>query len=908
MVTFSKALTVEHAGNYYEQHYSTKIGEYYAPTQETIVGQAMGKGAEALGIAGDVTAEQFEALLHGRDPASDAMLRLKASRADANERAGWDCTMSPPKSISIQALVAGDTRLIEADRQAAMRALREAEACALGRRRGGQEWVQSANLIAVMFEHFDARESINGQHGPMPQLHHHFFLMNATQLPGGEWRSLDPDQLMKSRNAIDAIYLSELSRNVRQVGYQIVRGPDGTFELAGYTRQQIEAFSERGQDIKRVEAQAGITNPKDARAIRLETRKPKRHHDPATLKAEREALAAQHGISLTNHPIEPVRTFPVTPDYQAERSLDFAVRHATNRQAVVDHRDIIIAALRHGVGATDLDHLQAQIDAQRDRRRLIAVGMSSLHPLDRYTTSEMVRLERENRALVRDGMNQGRPIAGIAIRSAVNGKVSSTGTREVHEWAATHKLLPDQTDAAVLTLTSGHWATAIEGLAGTAKTSLVGAMKDFAQDHGWTVRGFGTTSGSVEALTQAGVDAQTITKLRTTPPPAKTGHELWIVDESSLLATVPVNELLKLAKQRGVERIVFVGDQKQHLAIEAGAPMRQLLEDNLAVARLTTIRRQKEPGLLRAVEMAAAARTEEAIDLLVEQKRLIEIKEPAARYDRIAAEYLNAYEARQNCLVVSPANEERKDINRAVRAKLVASGYVQSLGQKHQILIPRDMTDPQKQDARSYHEAEVIYFRRGSKAQQIPKRAYLTVAAVNDETLTLRAENGRLVQFDPSHWKGLSVYTTEDRTIAVGDRLQWREPDHSHRIANGKYATITALDPQNIEVKFDNGRKLAMPLGDARKVDLGYCSTSHASQGSTVQKVIINVDSTRHVDLVNLRQWYVSLSRSELDARVYTDSVQGMRRAVARTQEKELALDVVEKPRQQHRHSAALRI
>jgi conjugative relaxase-like TrwC/TraI family protein len=485
MVTFSKPMTIAHAGMYYEQHYSSQIGEYYAPTQAPIIGQALGKGAEALGLAGGVTAEQFEALLRGEDPSSGAVLRLKPSRAEANQRAGWDCTISPPKSISIQALVAGDTRLIEADRQAAMRALREGEASALGRQRGGREWVQSANLIAVMFEHFDARESINGQHGPMPQLHHHFFLINATQLPNGQWRALDPDQLMKTRKAIDAIYLAELARNVQELGYTIVRGADGTFELAGYTRQHIEAFSERFQDIERVKAEAGITNPKDARQVVLDTRLAKRQHDPVALKAEREALAAAHGIDINYRPTAPVRTFAVTPEYQAARSLDFAVRHATNREAVVDHREILIAALRHGVGATDLDHLQAELTTQQGRGRLIAAGQSYLHPMDRYTTPEMVQLERENLALVHDHMSKGRPVAGIAIRSAVDGSLTSTGKNEVEEWAAARGLLRDQTDAALLTLTTPQWASAIEGLAGATKTTTVGAVKEFAEQHGW---------------------------------------------------------------------------------------------------------------------------------------------------------------------------------------------------------------------------------------------------------------------------------------------------------------------------------------------------------------------------------------------------------------------------------------
>jgi ATP-dependent exoDNAse (exonuclease V) alpha subunit len=159
--------------------------------------------------------------------------------------------------------------------------------------------------------------------------------------------------------------------------------------------------------------------------------------------------------------------------------------------------------------------------------------------------------------------------------------------------------------------------------------------------------------------------------------------------------------------------------------------------------------------------------------------------------------------------------------------------------------------------------------------------------------LTLHAENGRRFEFDPSTIKGIQVYTEENRTIAVGDRLQWREPDNKRRIANGQYGTITRLDQRDIEVQFDTGRKLSMPLSDARKVDLGYASTSHASQGATFDRAVLNIDSRRSPELVNDRSWYVGISRARLDVRVYTDDLEHMRRAVSRTQKKELALDVV---------------
>jgi hypothetical protein len=44
-----------------------------------------------------------------------------------------------------------------------------------------------------------------------------------------------------------------------------------------------------------------------------------------------------------------------------------------------------------------------------------------------------------------------------------------------------------------------------------------------------------------------------------------------------------------------------------------------------------------------------------------------------------------------------------------------------------------------------------------------------------------------------------------------------------------------------------------MPLADARKVDLGYASTSHAAQGATVDPVLVNIDSSRGAQLVNGR-------------------------------------------------------
>ena len=98
------------------------------------------------------------------------------------------------------------------------------------------------------------------------------------------------------------------------------------------------------------------------------------------------------------------------------------------------------------------------------------------------------------------------------------------------------------------------------------------------------------------------------------------------------------------------------------------------------------------------------------------------------RYDRIAAEYLNAHRAAERCVVVAPAHDECKSLNQAIRDTLVKHGHVATLGQEHQILVPRALTTVQLQHAQSYHQGDVLYFRRGSKRQGIPKGPSLSVA------------------------------------------------------------------------------------------------------------------------------------------------------------------------------------
>src|SRR5258708_7051935 len=154
MLVMSKgALTAAKAETYYQEKYSHD--DYYSEKQQ-VVGQWFGRGAEELGLSGEIETEDFRAVLRGLRPASREVLVHKANGYD-DRRAGWDATFNAPKSVSIQGLVGDDRRLIEAHRKAVSHALVELEQYALSRRRGGSEWVVTGNVVAARFDHIAAR-------------------------------------------------------------------------------------------------------------------------------------------------------------------------------------------------------------------------------------------------------------------------------------------------------------------------------------------------------------------------------------------------------------------------------------------------------------------------------------------------------------------------------------------------------------------------------------------------------------------------------------------------------------------------------------------------------------------------------------------------------------------------------
>jgi conjugative relaxase-like TrwC/TraI family protein len=298
MLVMSKgALSAAQAETYYEEKYSQ---DDYDTEGRRVVGQWFGKGAAVLGLAGEVASQDFRAILHGRQPFSGEVI-VRNANGRSERRAGWDATFNAPKSVSIQALVGGDTRLADAHRAAVTGALAELERYALSRRKGGKEWVISANMVAARFDHIAARLAMGADdgYGPDPHFHTHVVIANMTQRPDGQWRGLDPVEIYRSQAFASAIYRSELAREVQSLGYRIdVTAADGRWELAGYSREQVMAFSRRRQDIEEALHRQGLNGAAAAQNIAHRNRLSKDSRNEDQLRSEWHARARQYGIPI----------------------------------------------------------------------------------------------------------------------------------------------------------------------------------------------------------------------------------------------------------------------------------------------------------------------------------------------------------------------------------------------------------------------------------------------------------------------------------------------------------------------------------------------------------------------------------------------------------------------------------
>ena len=851
MLSMSNVSNSVAASSYYEQ-----ADDYYS--QDRSPSAWSGLAASTLGLEGPAEPKAFRALLDGRLPNGEALHHGAGGR-----RGGTDLTFSAPKSMSMQALIDGDTRLLLAHETAVARALEYAESLASCRVTLNHQVSRetTGNLLVAQFRHDLSRAAD-------PQLHTHCVVLNVTQRADGAWRALDNEPLYRNKMLMGAYYRSELAKEVQALGYGVrVTHGDGRFELAHIIPAQIEAFSTRSRAIELALQAQGLTREQASaqklQTIALQTREKKTEIDRAILHAEWQDRAREVGLNFR------ARLEARAPDatqraQHAAAAVAYATAHLIERDAVISDVDLTRAALERGTGRTDLEAIQQATQEAVARGDLIRCGV-------RYTTPEAQQMERDILHMEEAGRKKSTPIMAMdAINRALVGTTLNEGQRETVR----------------KTLAGENRIQGLQGMAGTGKTTALRIVQALASAREIDIVGVAPSAGAARELSGSGIKSQTLASLSSRQYAGLDHKTLIVLDEAGMVSVRDMHGLLSAA-EKAQSRVLLVGDVNQLKAIEAGKPFAQLQAAGMATTHLKEIQRQKDGVLKAAVELAALGEVQASLAKL--ETRIVEIEYHKHRHERMASDFAAlSPEARANTHMLAGTNQHRQAINTAVRSELGLVGQ----GKSFATLTRKDLTEAQAKRSVSYQLGDVVRADKNYKTLGLARGDLAQVVEGPPGVVTLERQDGARVEWSPVHQPHLCAYTQYTRELALGDVVRFTENDRQHGIVNGERCTVTSInsEKQLINLQKADGSIVTLDTSKPLCLDHGYCSTVHAAQGQTAERVLIEAD-TRSAT-ANESAYYVAISRASDQLTIYTDDKQALPEVMGREDAKDAALDV----------------
>ena len=406
------------------------------------------------------------------------------------------------------------------------------------------------------------------------------------------------------------------------------------------------------------------------------------------------------------------------------------------------------------------------------------------------------------------------------------------------------ELSKGQKEAINLMLSSSNKYIAVEGIAGSGKTTMLEQAKLLYESQGVNVIGMAFTGKAAESMeSEAAISSQTIHKylnhLSPTTPhnswdfssvkKAKT-PEVWIVDESSMLTDHLLSNILEASEKRNA-KVVFLGDPNQLLPIGTGnAFARMTRKDNKQVptARMREINRQEEgSNLMKTVEALSGKfeNIEKQSPLSYIDDSIKEIPQRQYRLNSVIHEYCNyTVEKQDKSAILVARNNDRNELNTEIHNRLIEKGTL-----KNECLLT-SVNQYSIESSNPYAIGEKVIFTKND----------YKLKDINGETVGIK---------------------------------------------NGQLGKIININGPKVTVQTNTNQNVIFDTREYKHFDYGYAMTTFKAQGITVDNALIVHDSTQKNS--NTRnKIYVDVSRAKKSVKIFTDNKEALVKQAKRFQQK----------------------
>ncbi|OCX51925.1 conjugal transfer protein [Mucilaginibacter sp. PPCGB 2223] len=862
--------SAEQAKSYFSD--ALQKSDYYINDQE-LQGKFTGRLAERLGISGPATKEIFFDLCENINPATGNTLTLRNKDV---RTVGYDINFHAPKSVSIIHALSKDDHILKLFEVSVNKTMREIEADAMTRVRKNEkhEDRKTGELVWAEFTHQTARPV--GDFAPDVHLHSHAFVFNASwddveqQFKAGQFRDIKRDMPY-----YQARFHKNLSDGLIDLGYKI-KATDKAFEIVGVPQSAIDLFSKRTNEIGQIAKEKGITDPDAIAELGARTRSKKQKG--MSMAELRENWRSQlQEIDFTEVEKDrsirgPNKTMPSV--MVAKDCVDFTIDHSFERASVMHDRRLLANGYKHSIGHRDvsLDDITASFNADE---RIIQVQ-------EKYrtmcTTTEILAEEKHMVDLALSGQGKFKPLYQNLPR--INSELKG-----------------QQADAIEYLLSTPNQVSIVRGAAGAGKTTMLAEAKRHIEYAGKEVTIVAPSSdASHGVLVNEGFEnATTVARLLVDKEmQAKLKDQVLIVDEAGMLGTRDTTSLLTIAKQQNA-RLIFVGDTRQHTAVLRGDALRVLnTVGGINVAEVDKIRRQRDIYYRAVVEDLAKGNVKGGFEKL-ENIGAIKAIDPLKPNEQLITDYMAATKKGKSALVVSPTNEQRKAVSQEIRECLKAEKLIG----KRETIIPRyenlNYTEAQKTDWRMYKTGQTIQFTQN--VPKIQRGSIWQVSDANSDFVSIKNNSGAEVHLPLNRAANFNVYKNTEIAVSKGDKVKITQngfDDKGKRLNNGDVFDVQAVEKSGL-LTLVNSKSKATSIISAQygHIDHAYCTTSHASQGKTVDHVFISQPSGTFT-ATNAKQLYVSVSRGRDSVSIYTDDPDALLEHAKKLGDRQSAIELVQ--------------
>ena len=869
---------------YSEEYYSEGIEgqskelDYYSE-KEQFIGKWGGKGAEQLGLTGDIRKKDFADMCDNQNPITGKKL---TSRNDTDRTVGYDFTFNASKSVSLAYSFGNETdkkEILKAFQNSVKETMTEIETGMQARVRdkGKNENRETGNIAYGEFTHFTTRP-IDGV--PDPHLHSHCFVFNSTfDDKDKKWKAGQFRQLNQDAPYYEAVFHSKLADKLEKAGYHIEKTDNG-FELVGIDKKTLDKFSRRTKEIEEHAKEHNITDEKKKSQIGAKTREAKRVDvTPQEQEANWKNRISAEEFSQIHNLKKRSEGFTEKPkeDNAAKEAVKYSLDHHLERKSVASDKEILATAIKSSVGKATPEQIKNEFGKNSN---IISVK-ENLRTF--ITTKDALKEEKQ---------------------LIVNSIESKNIFRPINEnYQIKNEQLNDQQKTAVkqaLSTTNG--ITIITGKAGTGKTTLMKEVQQGIIESGRRIYSFAPSSEASRGVqrSEGFRNADTVAKLIQDKNLQKElkSQVIWI-DEAGMLSNRDMNKILSIAKEQKA-RVILSGDTKQHNSVQRGDALRTIEEHGgIKPVTVSKIQRQKNEDYKEAVKLLSNGGVEKGFKKLEKIGAINEITDSKDRVKAIAEDYYkSAYTSEKqpakNVLVIAPTHAEGEVVTQQIRQKLKDNEIIGNDEKEYKVLKNLQFTEAEKQKPENYNQGHIIVFHKNMKG--VKEGSRLEVMGHEGNNLLARDNKGLPYDIPVDQAHKFSVYEVKNLEVTKGDKIRitsnGKSNDGKH-LFNGTTYNIHGFDKEG-NIKLSNGSTISKDYGH---FNLGYVSTSHSSQGKTADKVIIS-QSSATFRASSMEQFYVSVSRGKQSVSIYTDDKENLKQAVSHSVQRTSATELVSKSQQ----------